>query len=304
MKGPVDLPTEFPSHRRVPHWETGTALGILDNERATKISGAMFTMLRGGGAALARALCQYALDRNVDAFEEIRPPTLVTTATLTATGQLPKFADDAYCIERDDLWCIPTAEVPLTSIYAGEIVDAELSAVAPHGLHAVLSPRSRLGRSRHARHVARSRVRQGRDSRRVDSRASARSAGGDDRSCRGTDRRARSALSHHRDLHRRHGSEPPPQLRHRGVRAGQRRLARGVVDLVVQRLPVAACRHPISGRRPERYADRSHAQRVGPRSSACLGSDRRELSRYRRQRSSCPTCCIHTCAGVERITGR
>jgi seryl-tRNA synthetase len=125
VKGPVNLPAEFPEHRRVPHWETGVALGILDNERATKISGAMFTMQRGTGAALSRALCQYALDRNVDKFEEIRPPSLVTTATLTATGQLPKFADDAYNIERDDLWCIPTAEVPLTSIYAGEVVDAE-----------------------------------------------------------------------------------------------------------------------------------------------------------------------------------
>ncbi|MEY2521737.1 MAG: seryl-tRNA synthetase [Ilumatobacteraceae bacterium] len=125
VKGPVNLAPEFQAHRRVPHWETGSALGILDNERATKISGAMFTMQRGNGAALSRALCQYALDRNVDAFEEIRPPTLVTTATLTATGQLPKFADDAYNIERDDLWCIPTAEVPLTSIYAGEVVDVE-----------------------------------------------------------------------------------------------------------------------------------------------------------------------------------
>lgn len=125
VKGPVNLSAEFPEHRRVPHWETGAALGILDNERATKISGAMFTMQRGNGATLARALCQYALDRNVDEFEEIRPPSLVTTATLTATGQLPKFADDAYSIERDDLWCIPTAEVPLTSIYAGEVIDAE-----------------------------------------------------------------------------------------------------------------------------------------------------------------------------------
>jgi seryl-tRNA synthetase len=125
VKGPVNLPAEFPEHRRVPHWETGAALGILDNERATKISGAMFTMQRGLGAALSRALCQYALDRNVDAFEEIRPPSLVTTATLTATGQLPKFADDAYNIERDDLWLIPTAEVPLTSIYAGEVIDAD-----------------------------------------------------------------------------------------------------------------------------------------------------------------------------------
>jgi seryl-tRNA synthetase len=110
----------------VPHWDTAAALGILDNERATKISGAMFTMQRGLGATLARALCQYALDSNADAFEEIRPPSLVTTATLTATGQLPKFADDAYAIERDDLWCIPTAEVPLTSLYAGEVIDEAL----------------------------------------------------------------------------------------------------------------------------------------------------------------------------------
>ena len=70
---------------------------------------------------MSRALCQLALDRNADAFEEIRPPSLVTTATLTATGQLPKFADDAFAIERDDLWCIPTAEVPLTSIGRDEI---------------------------------------------------------------------------------------------------------------------------------------------------------------------------------------
>ena len=120
--GPVNMPATFGDHQRVPHWETGAALGILDNERAVKISGAMFTMQRGLGATLSRALCQYALDMNADAFEEIRPPTLVTSATLTATGQLPKFADDAYSIERDDLWCIPTAEVPLTSIYAGEIL--------------------------------------------------------------------------------------------------------------------------------------------------------------------------------------
>jgi seryl-tRNA synthetase len=124
VKGPVGLLDSYPEHRRVPHWETATALGILDNERATKISGAMFTMQRGAGATLSRALCQYGLDLNADAFEEVRPPSLVTSATLTATGQLPKFADDAYSIERDDLWCIPTAEVPLTSIYANEVLDA------------------------------------------------------------------------------------------------------------------------------------------------------------------------------------
>jgi seryl-tRNA synthetase len=88
-----------------------------------RMSGAMFTMLRGMGATMARALCQFALDRNADAFEEIRPPSLVTSATLTSTGQLPKFADDSYYIERDDLWAIPTAEVPLTSMYATDILD-------------------------------------------------------------------------------------------------------------------------------------------------------------------------------------
>ena len=122
ISGPHNLPAIFADHQRVPHWETATALGILDNERAAKISGAMFTMPRGAGATMSRALCQYALDQNADAFEEIRPPSLVTTATLTATGQLPKFADDAFFIERDDLWCIPTAESPLTSIHAGEVL--------------------------------------------------------------------------------------------------------------------------------------------------------------------------------------
>jgi len=126
VKGPY-LPDSFADCTRVPHWETATALGILDNERATKIAQSMWTMQRGAGATMARALCQLALDRNADAFEEIRPPSLVSTATLTSTGQLPKFADDAFAIERDDLWCIPTAEVPLTSIYAGEILEqAEL----------------------------------------------------------------------------------------------------------------------------------------------------------------------------------
>jgi len=122
VRGPF-LPDHFSEHQRVPHWETGATLGVLDSERATKLSGAMFTMQRGAGATLARALCQLALDRNADAFEEIRPPSLVLTSTLTATGHLPKFADDAFAIERDDLWCIPTAEVPLTSIYAGETLD-------------------------------------------------------------------------------------------------------------------------------------------------------------------------------------
>jgi len=115
-------PESYGDHQRVPHWETGTALGILDMERGAKISGSMFAVLRGQGATLARALCQLALDRNVDAYEEIRPPTMVRSDTLVATGQLPKFTDDAYYVEKDDLWPIPTAEVPLTSLYRDEVL--------------------------------------------------------------------------------------------------------------------------------------------------------------------------------------
>ena len=123
VKGPIGMPDAWADHQRVPHWDTGVALGILDNERATKIAKSMFTLQRGAGAALGRALCQLALDANADAFDEIRPPSLVSTATLTATGHLPKFANDAFAVERDDLWLIPTGEVPLTSLYAGEVLE-------------------------------------------------------------------------------------------------------------------------------------------------------------------------------------
>jgi seryl-tRNA synthetase len=112
----------YGDHQRVPHWELGAALGILDLERGAKLSGSMFPVFRKQGATLGRALCQLALDRNADAFEEIRPPSLVRTDTMVSTGHLPKFADEGYHLERDDLWAIPTAEVPLTSLGRDEIL--------------------------------------------------------------------------------------------------------------------------------------------------------------------------------------
>jgi len=118
-------PGRYGPHQRVPHWDIGAQLRILDLERGAKIAGSMFPLFRAQGATLARALCQLALDRNADAYTEVRPPTLVRSSVLEATGQLPKFADDAYHIERDDLWAIPTAEVPLTSMRAGEILAEE-----------------------------------------------------------------------------------------------------------------------------------------------------------------------------------
>ncbi|HJR25724.1 MAG TPA: serine--tRNA ligase [Acidimicrobiales bacterium] len=116
-------PDAFGDHQRVPHWDIGQELGLLDPERAARISGSMFTMYTGWGARLLRACVQLGLDRNVDAYTEVRPPTLVRTDTMVATGHLPKFADDAYHVERDDLWAIPTAEVPLTSLHRDEVLD-------------------------------------------------------------------------------------------------------------------------------------------------------------------------------------
>ncbi len=110
-------------HQQVPHWEIGEALQILDMERGARLAGSMFPLYRGPGARLLRALTAFAIDRHSPAYEEIRPPTVVLTETMTSTGHLPKFADDAYHIERDDLWLIPTAEVPLTSMHRGEILE-------------------------------------------------------------------------------------------------------------------------------------------------------------------------------------
>lgn len=116
-------PPEAAPHQRVPHWEIGEQLGILDMERGARLAGSMFPLYAGAGARLVRALTAFALDRHTDAYLEIRPPTVVLTETMVSTGHLPKFADDLYRIERDDLWAIPTAEVPLTSLRRGEIID-------------------------------------------------------------------------------------------------------------------------------------------------------------------------------------
>jgi seryl-tRNA synthetase len=119
-------PASYGTHQRMPHWEIGADLGILDLERAVKLSGSMFVMYRGLGARLVRALTHMTLDRHTSgsgAYEEVRPPTLVKTDTMISTGHLPKFVDEAYHVERDELWLIPTAEVPLTSMARDEIID-------------------------------------------------------------------------------------------------------------------------------------------------------------------------------------
>ncbi len=109
-----------------PHWEIGAALGILDFERAARMSGARFSVLMGAGARLARALIDFMLDMHTreHGYTEVEPPFLVNTAALTGTGNLPKFEQDLFKISGDwDLYLIPTAEVPLTNLHREEILD-------------------------------------------------------------------------------------------------------------------------------------------------------------------------------------
>jgi seryl-tRNA synthetase len=114
---------EFADHQKVPHWDAALELGILDLEAGARIAGSMFALYRGAGARLVRSLSALSLERNAGDYEEIHPPTFALTATMMSTGHLPKSVDEMYGMERDGLWAIPTAEVPLTSMHANEILD-------------------------------------------------------------------------------------------------------------------------------------------------------------------------------------
>ncbi|MFN5979613.1 MAG: serine--tRNA ligase, partial [Pseudanabaena sp.] len=110
----------------LPHWEIGEKLGILNFERAVKIAQTRFVNLIGAGAALERALIQFMLNiHTANGYVEVAPPLLVNTASMTGTGQLPKFAEDLFKCAEDELWLIPTAEVPVTNLYRDEILDEE-----------------------------------------------------------------------------------------------------------------------------------------------------------------------------------
>jgi len=110
-----------------PHWEVGENLGILDFERAAKITGARFALLKGAGALLERALINFMLDLHTrkHGYQEVLPPFMTNRASMTATGQLPKFAEDLFKLEGWDYFLVPTAEVPVTNIHRDEILREE-----------------------------------------------------------------------------------------------------------------------------------------------------------------------------------
>jgi len=115
-----------------PHWEIASALGMIDLDRASKVSGSGFVFYRKNGARLIRALISYFMDvhREEHGYEEVWPPLLVNRATMTGTGQLPKFEDDAYATRTDELFLIPTAEVPVTNLYRDEILEPDVVPMA------------------------------------------------------------------------------------------------------------------------------------------------------------------------------
>ena len=122
----VGSPAQFDFEPR-PHWELGESLDLLDLPRGTKVAGSGFPVLKGMGARLQRCLIDYMLDIHTveHGYTELRVPYLVSRDSLTGTGQLPKFADESYQSERDDLWLIPTAEVPVTNLHRDELLSAE-----------------------------------------------------------------------------------------------------------------------------------------------------------------------------------
>ncbi|MCL0064771.1 serine--tRNA ligase [Dehalococcoidia bacterium] len=107
-----------------PHWELGEALGIIDFQRGVKLSGSRFYVLKGWGARLQRALIDFMLDLHIKehGYTEIYPPFMVRRECMVGSGNLPKFADNLYHDQDDDFWFVPTAEVPLTNLYRGEIL--------------------------------------------------------------------------------------------------------------------------------------------------------------------------------------
>jgi seryl-tRNA synthetase len=110
----------------LPHWDLGPRLGLIDFERGVKISGTRFYLLTGLGARLQRALIAWMLDVHIgQGYTEVYPPYLVKSDCLIGTGQLPKFAENQYHDAEEDLWLIPTAEVPVTNMYSGEILDGD-----------------------------------------------------------------------------------------------------------------------------------------------------------------------------------
>ena len=276
-------------------------------ERGARLSGSRFAYLRGDLVFLELALVRWALEKlRGHGFEPVIPPVLVREEALYGTGFLPDTEQQIYHLPEDDLYLVGTSEVALASLHAGEILDGGDAAAPLRGLLAVLPPRGGRRRARHARHLPRAPVRQGRDvllrdARRVGGRA--RAAAGD----RGGDpQRARHPLPRGRHRRRRPRRLGGAQVRPRGVAARPGALPRADLVLEHDRLPGAPAGDPAAGPRAaggRRRCTRSTAppSPSGARSSRCWRTASARTAASRCPRCSCPTARRRSCRPVALV---
>ena len=251
-----------------PHWELGPALGILDFERATRMSGARFSVLLGGGARLARALINFMLDLHTreHGYREVEPPFMVNRAALTGTGNLPKFEEDLFRIAGDwDLFLIPTAEVPLTNLHREEILDGRQLPLK----YTAYTPCFRSEAGSYGADV-RGLIRQHQFDKVELVKFTTPEQSHDElekltRDAETVLEKLGLAVSARVALHRRHGIRRGQDLRHRSVAAEPEDLSR---DFLVQQLrgvPGASRPDQVPSRRRRQAAVRAHAERLRPR---------------------------------------
>ena len=243
-----------------PHWELGESLGILDLERAAKLSGARFAVYMGAGARLERALIGFMLDMHTEkhGYTEVLPPFMVNSKSLFGTGQLPKFAEDLFrCSDADaeavargefkdnDHWLIPTAEVPVTNLYRDEILDEARLAHFIDGVHAMFPCRSGSGGKRYARHHSPASVSKGGAGEVYAARGVRRRARKADAECRRDSGSAGAPLSPHAFVHRRYWFLRGQDLRSRSLAPGPAAVSGDLFLLQLRGVPGAAGQHSL-----------------------------------------------------------
>ncbi len=274
---------DFPA---LPHWDLGEALGILDFERGVKLSGSRFYVLKGLGARLQRALINWMLDVHIDdhGYSEIYPPYIVRAQALFGTGNLPKFADNLYRDAEDDLWLIPTAEVPVTNLYRDEILPAG-SLPIDHVAYTACFRREKMSAGKDVRGIKR-----GHQFDKVEMVKFVEPEQGEAELASLLDnaediaRRLGHPLPRRADVYRRSGLRGRGQVRHRDVGAGLQRVAGGQLLLAVHRFSGAPRQHPLPAGGRRQAALRLHAQRLRPGPAARHDRRAGDLPAGRRQR--------------------
>ncbi len=266
----VGEPRQF-TFKPIPHWDLGPALGIIDFERGTKITGSRFYVLNGPGARLQRALIAFMLDlHGRQGYQERYLPFMVRTQTVFGAGQLPKFADNLYKDHEEDLYMVPTAEVPLTGLHMDEILD-EASLPRRYMAYTPCFRREKMSAGRDVRGIKR-----GHQFDKVEMYIFCRPEESDEwlgtnaGRRRGDLRRPWARLPGQAALHRQHRLRRSHHVRHRGLGAGLRRMVGGLLRVQCPRLPGTPCEYQVSHGRKGEVPLRAYSQRLGARSAAYI----------------------------------